>query len=77
MRAHFEREAENESSWTTYNASLGRTLLNTAKFLQPDQPIAAAAAAASTENAVTITKTSNGNAPQAVEPVLPLVDEVS
>lgn len=36
MRAHFEREAESGSSWTTYNASLGRTLLNTAKFLKND-----------------------------------------
>jgi 3'-5' exoribonuclease len=47
MRAHFEREAENESSWTSYNASLGRTLLNSAKFLKNEEPIAAAAAAAS------------------------------
>jgi Predicted HD-superfamily hydrolase len=41
MRAHFEREAETESTWTSYNPSLGRTLLNTAKFLQKqkkDQP---------------------------------------
>jgi 3'-5' exoribonuclease len=33
MRAHFERESELESPWTSYNASLGRPLLNTAKFL--------------------------------------------
>ena len=44
MRAHFEREAENESSWTSYNASLGRTLLNTAKFLDKNKGAAAAAA---------------------------------
>src|SRR5882672_1776610 len=37
MRAHFEREAGNESSWTSYNASLGRTLLNTAKFLKKEE----------------------------------------
>ena len=37
MRAHFEREAESDSSWTSYNASLGRTLLNTAKFLNPEE----------------------------------------
>ncbi|HEX6802909.1 MAG TPA: OB-fold nucleic acid binding domain-containing protein [Terriglobales bacterium] len=43
MRAHFEREAENESSWTSYNPSLGRTLLNTEKFLKKE--VAAAAAA--------------------------------
>jgi len=35
MRAHFERESELESAWTSYNASLGRPLLNTAKFLTP------------------------------------------
>jgi 3'-5' exoribonuclease len=35
MRAHFEREAELERAWTSYNASLGRPLLNTAKFLSP------------------------------------------
>jgi 3'-5' exoribonuclease len=34
MRAHFEREALNDSPWTSYNASLGRPLLNTAKFLE-------------------------------------------
>jgi 3'-5' exoribonuclease len=33
MRAHFARESELESPWTSYNASLGRPLLNTAKFL--------------------------------------------
>jgi 3'-5' exoribonuclease len=35
MRAHFEREADSDSPWTSYNASLGRPLLNTAKFLAP------------------------------------------
>jgi len=34
MRAHFEREAGLESAWTGYNPSLGRPLLNTAKFLE-------------------------------------------
>lgn len=33
MRAQFEREAELDSPWTSYNASLGRPLLNTSKFL--------------------------------------------
>jgi len=33
MRAHFEREAGTEAAWTGYNPSLGRPLLNTAKFL--------------------------------------------
>ena len=35
MRAHFEREATLEGPWTGYNASLGRPLLNTEKFLAP------------------------------------------
>jgi len=34
MRAHFEREIGTESPWSSYNASLGRSLLNTAKFLE-------------------------------------------
>ena len=34
MYSHFEREAASEDVWTSYNASLGRTLLNTAKFLE-------------------------------------------
>src|SRR5262249_20001321 len=33
MRAMFEREAESDSPWTSYNASLGRPLLNSAQFL--------------------------------------------
>ena len=37
MRAHFEREADLESPWTSYNASLGRPLLNTSKFLAPQE----------------------------------------
>jgi 3'-5' exoribonuclease len=35
MRAHFEREAGLDGPWTSYNASLGRPLLNTEKFLSP------------------------------------------
>jgi 3'-5' exoribonuclease len=35
MRAMFEREAASDSPWTSYNASLGRPLLNTEKFLSP------------------------------------------
>ncbi len=49
MRAHFEREAENDSPWTSYNASLGRPLLNSRKFMEKGEPkpeVQAAAAAA-------------------------------
>jgi 3'-5' exoribonuclease len=35
MRAQFEREGDLDSPWTSYNASLGRPLLNSAKFLAP------------------------------------------
>jgi 3'-5' exoribonuclease len=33
MRAHFQREESMDSDWTSYNVSLGRTLLNTPKFI--------------------------------------------
>jgi 3'-5' exoribonuclease len=46
MRAHFEREAELEGPWTSYNASLGRPLLDSRKFMQGEK---AAAAKTSTE----------------------------
>ena len=41
MRAHFEREAELEGPWTSYNASLGRPLLDSRKFMQGDKAPAA------------------------------------
>jgi 3'-5' exoribonuclease len=34
MRAHFEREIGSDAAWTGYNASLGRPLLNTVRFLE-------------------------------------------
>ena len=34
MRAHFEREAQLNGPWTSYNPSMGRPLLNSTKFLQ-------------------------------------------
>jgi 3'-5' exoribonuclease len=53
MRAHFEREAGSDSAWSSYNPSLGRPLLNTAKFLEKKEeersrpsPLAAAPGAA-------------------------------
>ena len=54
MRAHFEREADLESPWTSYNPSLGRPLLNSAKFLHKNgaaAPVSASAAAASSSPA--------------------------
>jgi 3'-5' exoribonuclease len=49
MRAHFEREAELENAWTSYNSSLGRPLLNTAKFLEKKPAVASATQAPSGE----------------------------
>ncbi len=40
MRAHFEREADLESPWSSYIPSLGRPLLNSAKFLAPKAAVA-------------------------------------
>ena len=37
MRAHFQREADLEGPWTSYNASLGRPLLDSRKFLQGEK----------------------------------------
>jgi 3'-5' exoribonuclease len=34
MRAHFERGADSEGFWTGFNPSLGRPLLNSARFLE-------------------------------------------
>src|SRR6201993_768403 len=41
MRAHFERESTLDGPWTSYNASLGRPLLNTEKFLALKKPATA------------------------------------
>jgi 3'-5' exoribonuclease len=41
MRAHFEREAELEGPWTSYNASLGRPLFDSRKFMQGEKAPAA------------------------------------
>jgi 3'-5' exoribonuclease len=46
MRAHFEREGDLESPWTSYNPSLGRPLLNTEKFLASKKSLPAEASSA-------------------------------
>lgn len=43
MRAHFERGGDADGVWTGYNSSLGRPLLNSAKFLAVEQEKNAAA----------------------------------
>jgi 3'-5' exoribonuclease len=67
MRAQFERESLLDGPWTSYNASLGRPLLNTERFLSPkknslpDEPAQAPAAEA------------EGESPEAI-PTLPGVE---
>ncbi|PYX28915.1 MAG: phosphohydrolase [Acidobacteria bacterium] len=36
MRAQFQREAEQDGAWTSYNPSMGRPLLNSAKLLKKE-----------------------------------------
>jgi 3'-5' exoribonuclease len=42
MRAQFEREADLDTAWTSYNPSLARPLLNTRKFLEKSAGVAKA-----------------------------------
>jgi len=51
MRSHFEREALLDNPWTSYNASLGRPLLNTEKFLSPKTSAAAENSGAAADSA--------------------------
>jgi 3'-5' exoribonuclease len=68
MRAHFEREAGSESSWTGYNPSLGRTLLNTTKFLRREEAPAADVSPTAPQNGAQASSNS-------LEPILPLAEE--
>ena len=56
MRAHFEREAGSEGPWSSYNPSLGRPLLNTAKFLEKKKEADAASSANTPSDAAPGTK---------------------
>jgi 3'-5' exoribonuclease len=75
MRAHFEREAETDSNWTSYNSSLGRVLLNTAKFLRKEPITVAVAAAASAAESAAILDTQPTPEPVAAAPSLPQGDK--
>ncbi|HVO62590.1 MAG TPA: OB-fold nucleic acid binding domain-containing protein [Terriglobales bacterium] len=76
MRAHFEREAALESAWTSYNASLGRPLLNSAKFLAKASPSVeqVAAAAAATGSTPTIFES---EAPKSEADLVPIPSNAS
>jgi 3'-5' exoribonuclease len=53
MRAHFAREADLEGPWTSYNPSLGRPLLDSAKFMRGEKPSSASAASDTEAQAAT------------------------
>jgi 3'-5' exoribonuclease len=82
MRAHFEREAETESNWTSYNSSLGRTLLNTAKFLKIEDEeekkraeVEASAAAAGAQHAETVEPLGTAESLPPADSALPVADD--
>src|SRR6202171_611020 len=69
MRAHFEREADLDGPWTSYNASLGRPLLDSRKFMQGEK-----AAAAKTSGEDSSTQTVTSAAPEQPASEAPVVD---
>jgi len=73
MRAHFEREAELEGPWTSYNASLGRPLLDSRKFMQGEKAPAAKTGAedSSAQPAAPVA----GEQPASAAPVLDMFSE--
>jgi len=73
MRAHFERDLGLDGPWTGYNSSLGRPLLNSAKFLDKDQAAATAAANSGEDSSVAETSSTlqDPATPQATPAVAP------
>ena len=76
MRAHFEREAETDSNWTSYNSSLGRVLLNTAKFLKKEPVKVAAAAVASADESAAILDSQPMHEAVTAVPSVPQADKI-
>ena len=76
MRAQLARDADQEGVWTGYNASLGRPVLNSAKFLQGKEPSPqAAAAAASSEATSTAEPAADSGNHSGEAPILDLFTE--
>jgi len=73
MRAHFEREAELEGPWTSYNASLGRPLLDSRKFMQGEK--ASAAKTSVEDGSVRPASPAAGEQPASEAPVLDMFSE--
>jgi 3'-5' exoribonuclease len=62
MRAHFERQAPGDDAWAGFNASLGRPLLNSRKFLEQT------ASSVSQEAAATTSPSSDSDKKQGEQP---------
>jgi 3'-5' exoribonuclease len=65
MRAHFEREADLGGPWTGYNASLGRPLLDSRKFMAGEKAPAAKAGAEDSGSSTTAPATKDAPTPEA------------
>jgi 3'-5' exoribonuclease len=72
MRAHFEREAGLDGPWTGYNASMGRPLLDSRKFMQGEE---GAAAKTTTEDSSAAPPTSPAEELPAAAPLVDLFSE--
>jgi 3'-5' exoribonuclease len=73
MRAQFEREAELDGPWTSYNASLGRPLLDSRKYLQGEKTPAARTGGEESVDAPTTSAMAETATPAA--PLLDLLSE--
>ena len=73
MRAHFEREADLGGPWTSYNASLGRPLLDSKKFVEGEK--ASVAKAGSEDSATPADAPAKLEASTSEAPVLDLFSE--
>ncbi len=73
MRAHFEREADLGGPWTSYNASLGRPLLDSKKFVEGEKSPSAKANA--DEAASPATEPAKAEASKSEAPALDLFSE--
>ena len=74
MRAHLDREGGLDGPWTSYNASLGRPLLDSRKFLQGEK-VAAPASASVEESGALATTPAVQESPASAAPVPDLFSE--
>jgi 3'-5' exoribonuclease len=74
MRAHFDREAELDGPWTSYNASLGRPLLDSTKFMRGEKAGAKAVAEDSSAPLATSAGLENPTAPESPKSAAPALD---